>query len=157
MEIDIERHERILAPVELVWDEIDTLEKLLAKSPQAFNYDLVPGGQRATAKANLAWGPIKWTLDIEASIEDFRPLQRLVYVIVAPTLELRLEATIDLVVVGDAETRLDYRAKLDLRHRLASRMRGMFNEITEEHTHGLVSRVKVKAEQRRLAQDRLLS
>jgi carbon monoxide dehydrogenase subunit G len=157
MEIDIERQERMLAPVELVWDEIDTLEKLLAKSPQTFNYDVVPGGQRATAKANLAWGPIKWTLDIEASIEDFRPLQHLVYAIEAPSLELRFEATIDLVVVGDAETRLDYRAKLDLRHRLASRMRGMFNEIAEEHAHGLVSRVKVKSEQRRLAQERLLS
>jgi hypothetical protein len=33
MEIDVERHERITAPVQLVWDEIDSLEQILAKSP----------------------------------------------------------------------------------------------------------------------------
>jgi hypothetical protein len=39
---------------------------------------------------------------------------------------------------------------------MASRMRGLFNEIAEDQAHSLVHRVKVKAEQRRLAQERLL-
>jgi hypothetical protein len=51
MEIDIERQERIIAPLQLVWEEIDSLEQILAKWPQAFTYDVVPGGQLATIKA----------------------------------------------------------------------------------------------------------
>ena len=67
-----------------------------------------------------------------------------------------LEASIELVSIGEGETKLDYRGHLDVRHRMASRMRGLFNEIAEDHAHSLVHRVKVKAEQRRLAQERLL-
>ncbi len=156
MELDLERHERISAPVQLVWEEIDTLEQILAKAPHAFGYDVVPGGQRATVKANLAWGPLKWALDGEASLHDVLAPLHLGYRIEVASLELAYEGTIDLTRVGDSETKLDYRGHLETRHRLASRMRGMFSEILEEHADGLVNRVKVRAEQRRLAQERLL-
>ena len=59
-------------------------------------------------------------------------------------------------LIGEGETKLEYRGRLDVRHRMASRMRGLFNEIAEDQAHSLVHRVKVKAEQRRLAQERLL-
>ena len=58
--------------------------------------------------------------------------------------------------MGDNETKLELRGHLDVRHRMAGRMRGLFNEIAEDQAHSLVHRVKVKAEQRRLAQERLL-
>jgi len=64
MELEVERHERIMAPVQLVWEEIDSLEQILAKSPQISHYDVVPGGQRARGSTKLAWGPLKWTVDI---------------------------------------------------------------------------------------------
>jgi hypothetical protein len=51
---------------------------------------------------------------------------------------------------------LDYTGDLELDHRLAGRMRGLFNELIEEHIHGLTTRVKTRAEQRRLADERLL-
>ena len=156
MELEIERHERINAPLQLVWEEMDSLEQILAKSPQISEYDVVPGGQRARGKTKLAWGPVKWTVDAEVEIIDFQPRQHLGYSIAAPALEVHYEATIDLVSIGEAETRLDYRGHIDVRHRMASRMRGLFSEIAEDHTHSLVHRVKVKAEQRRLAQERLL-
>jgi carbon monoxide dehydrogenase subunit G len=157
MEVEVERHERITAPLQLVWEEVDSLDQILAKSPHAFAYDVVPGGQRATGKGRLAWGPLKWTLDLDISLAEFRPRQHLVYVIDVSTFELHFDGTIDLSAVGDAETRLDYRGHLECHHRLANRMRGAFNEIVEEHAHGLLHRTKVRAEQRRLAQDRLLS
>lgn len=156
MEIEVERHERITAPVQLVWEEIDSLEQILAKSPQAFSYDVVPGGQRAVIKSNLAWGPLKWAVEGEASLHDVVARQHLCYQLDVPSLEMHFEATIDLTVVGDTETRLDYRGQMEIRHRLAGRMRGMFSEMLEEHASGLVRRVKVHAEQRRLAQERLL-
>ncbi len=156
MEFDVERHERITAPIHLVWDEVSSLEQILAKSPQAFTYDIVPGGQRATAKGKLAWGPVKWTVDVDASIEDRRPPEYVRYAVEIPSLELRYEGSIELSMVGESETRLDYRGHMDVRHRMVGRMRGMFTELAEEHMVGIVSRVKVKSEQRRLAQERLL-
>ena len=156
MELEIERHERINAPLQLVWEEMDSLEQILAKSPQISEYDVVPGGQRARGKTKLAWGPVKWTVDVEVEITEFEPRQRLGFAIEGPSLEVRYEGTIDLAPIGEAETKLEYRGRLDVRHRMASRMRGLFNEIAEDQAHSLVHRVKVKAEQRRLAQERLL-
>jgi carbon monoxide dehydrogenase subunit G len=156
MELEVQRHERIMAPVQLVWEEMDSLEQILAKSPQISEYDVIPGGQKAKGKAKLAWGPVKWNVDLEVSIVEFRPRQHLAFTIDGPSLEVHYEATIDLVPIGEGETKLDYRGHIDVRHRMASRMRGVFNEIAEDHAHSLVHRVKVKAEQRRLAQERLL-
>ncbi|MGH8992393.1 MAG: SRPBCC family protein [Acidimicrobiia bacterium] len=156
MEIDIERQERITAPLLLVWDEIDSLEQILAKSPQAFSYDMVPGGGRATIRANLAWGPLKWSVEGETVLADLVPQHRITYALDVPSLELHYEATIEVDPVGDGETKLDYRGHLEARGRMANRMRGMFSQILEEHGTGIVRKVKVKAEQRRLAQERLL-
>jgi carbon monoxide dehydrogenase subunit G len=156
MELEVQRHERIMAPLQLVWEEMDSLEQILAKTPQIPEYDVVPGGQTARGRTKLAWGPVKWTVDVDIAITELLPRQRIAFSIDAPSLEVRYEATIELVSIGDGETKLDYRGHLDVRHRMASRMRGLFNEIGEDQAHSLVQRVKVKAEQRRLAQERLL-
>jgi carbon monoxide dehydrogenase subunit G len=156
MELEVQRHERIMAPLQLVWEEMDSLEQILAKSPQISHFEVVPGGQRAHGSTNLAWGPLKWTVDIEVEITELLPLQRLGFFIEGPSLEVRYDAALEISPIGEGETRLDYRGHLDVRHRMASRMRGLFNEIAEDQAHSVVHRVKVKAEQRRLAQERLL-
>jgi len=51
MEIEVERRERIIAPLPLVWDEIDSLD-----------------GARAAARFHLTWGPLKWPLDVDVSM-----------------------------------------------------------------------------------------
>jgi carbon monoxide dehydrogenase subunit G len=156
MELEVHRHERIMAPLQLVWDEMDSLEQFLAKTPQISDYDVVPGSQKARAKTRLAWGPVKWTLDLEVEITEFVPRERVGLSVDGPAMEVRYEVTVELAPVGENETRLEYNGHLDAAHRMAGRMRGLFNEIAEDHAHGLVHRVKVKAEQRRLAQERLL-
>jgi len=156
MELEVQRHERIMAPLQLVWEEMDSLEQILAKTHQISEYDLVPGGQKAQGKARLAWGPVKWTLDLEVEITEFAPRQRIGFSVDAPSLEVRYQVTVEVAPVGDNETKLELRGHLDVRHRMAGRMRGLFNEIAEDQAHSLVHRVKVKAEQRRLAQERLL-
>jgi len=156
MELEVQRHERILAPIALVWDEMDSLEQILAKSPQISQFDVVPGGQRAKGSTKLAWGPLKWNVDVEVEVTGLVPLQKISFAIDGPSLEVHYEATVDISSIGEGETKLDYRGHLDVRHRMASRMRGLFNEIAEDQAHSMVHRVKVKAEQRRLAQERLL-
>ena len=113
MEIEVERRERVIAPLSLVWDEIDSL-----------------GGERATKTFQLVWGPLKLPLDVDVSLK--------------------------LTAVGQSETRLDCRGHLQTEHRFAARMRGMCGQIVEGHVQGVVHRVKVRAEQRRLAEERLL-
>jgi carbon monoxide dehydrogenase subunit G len=156
MELEVERHERINAPLQLVWEEMDSLEQILAKTPQISDYDVVPGGQTARGRTQLTWGPVKWAVDVEVAIAEFQPRRLIGFVVDAPTFQVRYECTIDLVSIGERETKLDYRGHLDVRHRMASRMPGLFNEAAEDQAHSLVHRVKLKAEQRRLAQERLL-
>jgi carbon monoxide dehydrogenase subunit G len=156
MELEVQRHERIMAPLHLVWEEMDSLHQILAKTPQVSEFDIVPGGKKARGKARLAWGPVKWTIDLEVEITDIVPQQRISYSVDGPSLEVRQQSTVELTAVGDNETKLQYVGHLDVRHRMAGRMKGLFNEIAEDHAHSLVHRVKVKAEQRRLAQERLL-
>lgn len=156
MELEVQRHERIMAPVQLVWDEMDSLDQVLSKSPQISDYEVVPGGRRARGTTRLAWGPVKWTIEVQLEIVEFVPRQRMAYCVEGPSLEVHLQGAVDLAAVGENETRLDYLGHLDVQHRMAGRMRGLFNEIAEDHVHSLVHRIKVKAEQRRLAQERLL-
>ena len=156
MEVELQRHERIMAPLQLVWEEMESLDQILAKTPQISDFEIVPGGRTARGKARLAWGPVKWAIDVEFTIVEFVPRQRMAYCVEGPSLEVHLAAAVNLAAVGENETRLDYVGNLDVQHRRAGRMRGLFNEIAEDHVHSLVHRIKVKAEQRRLAQERLL-
>lgn len=156
MELEVQRHERIMAPVQLVWEEMDSLDQILAKSPQISEYDVTPGGQKARGSTKLAWGPVKWAVEVEVSLTGLVPRQRVAFVMEVASMETRGEVTIMIASIGESETKLDYRCIIEVRHRLASRMRGLFNEILEDQAHSILHRVKVKSEQRRLAQERLL-
>ena len=94
MELEVQRHERINAPLQLVWEEIDSLEQILAKTPQISEYDVIPGGQKARGKTKLTWGPVKWAVDVDVALTDFVPRQHVMFVIEAPSLETRGEVTI---------------------------------------------------------------
>jgi carbon monoxide dehydrogenase subunit G len=155
MDVEVHHRERVIAPVQIVWEEIDSLEQILAKLPQISEYDLVPGGRRAFGRSKVAWGPIKWAIEVHVAVVVVQPW-RLAFTIDAPALEVHSEAAIELTPMGEAETMFDYRGYLDAQHRLASRMRGLYSELAKDQADSLVHRVKVKAEQRRLAQERLL-
>ena len=115
-----------------------------------------PAGRRPGARPSWPGGRSSGPLDLEAQITEFNPLQRLGFTLDGPSLEVSAEPIVDSPGSGRARRSLDYRGHIDVRHRMASRMRGLFNEIAEDHAHSLIQRVKVKAEQRRLAQERLL-
>jgi hypothetical protein len=112
LEIEVERCERILAPITLVWDEIDSLDR-----------------ERAARTFHITWGPLKWPLDVNVSIQ--------------------------LTAFGGSETRLQCRGHLETRHRVAAGMRRACNEVVERHVQEMIQMVKVRAEQRRLAHERL--
>lgn len=157
MHSDYRRNVRVLAPVQLVWDEMSDLHAILSKSMQFLTYELAADGGSARFQANLTWGPLKYAIEGTAAVEETAPRQLTRYVVRVPQLEMRYTGTLTLSPGGATETMLDYSSDLDIDHRLAGRMRGLFNELIEEHIHGLTTRVKNRAEQRRLADERLLS
>ncbi|HVE24651.1 MAG TPA: SRPBCC family protein [Sporichthya sp.] len=156
MHTDYRRNVRVLAPVQLVWDEVSDLHAILSKSMQFLTYDLAADGGSARFRANLTWGPLKYAIEGTATVDEARPRELTRYVVRVPQLEMRYSGTIKLTPGSATETMLDYSGDLDIDHRLAGRMRGLFNELIEEHMHGLTARVKTRAEQRRLADERLL-
>lgn len=85
------------------------------------------------------------------------PLRQIRYVIEAPEFGIRAETNIDLVLAGSNETRLDYHGAVEVRHRMAARMRALFSDLAEDQARGILQRVKVRSEQRRLAHEHLLS
>ena len=156
MDFEFNGHRRVAAPLELVWEELDSLDQILSKTPQAFTYEVVPGGREATVQAIFSWGPVKWTVEMQASLEEYVPPERTLLVIHAPSLDARYRLHIQLQAVGGTATKLLFGAQLDCGHRFAARMHGLLGEIMEEHVCGVVSRVQTRAEQRRRAQERLL-
>jgi hypothetical protein len=156
VQTDYKRNARIVAPVQLVWDELSTLDAILTKSVQFITYDLAADGSSARFKANLTWGPLKYPIEGTAAVDESTPRELTRYVVNVPQVGLRYSATIRIAPGSATETTLDYSGDLEIDHRLAGRMRGLFNELIEEHIHVLTSRVKTRAEQRRLADERLL-
>lgn len=157
MEIDFERHEHVTAPITLVWEEVGSLEQILTKTPLAQNYEISAGGERATFQVHLAWGPVKWTVDASITLVALDEPHSITIALAGPSLDVEYHATIELTAVGSGDTKLSYQGHLECRHRLASRLRGMLTDMAEEHMYGVINRAKVRSEQRRLAQDRLLS
>jgi hypothetical protein len=156
VQTEFHRSTRIVAPVPLVWEEMATLDAILAKSPQFLSYQLAPGGESAQVSANLSWGPLKYPLEGTAQVQGVEPHRQTTYVFAAPSIGLHYAGTLHIAPGGAAETALEYSGELEIEHRMAARMRGLFSEVIEDHIHGLTSRVKTRAEHRRLAEERLL-
>lgn len=155
MHSEFHRNTRIVAPVPLVWQEMDSLEAILAKSPHFLTYQLSGEGERALVTAELSWGPLKCGVEGTAEIRSPQPQQQTGYVVSVPSLGLRYTATIRIAPSSPTETTLDYSADLEIGNRMAERMRGLFNELIEDHIQGLTTRVKTRAEHRRQADERL--
>ena len=156
MHSDYKRSARIAAPVQMVWDEMNDLDAILAKSTQFVSYDLAADGRSAQIKGNLTWGPLKYAVDGRVSLDESIARELTRYVMTVPQLGLRYTGAMRITPGSATETTLDYNGDLEIEHKMAGRMRGLFNDLLEEHIHGLTTRVKARAEQRRLADERLL-
>ena len=92
MHTDYRRNVRVLAPVQLVWDEVSDLHAILSKSMQFLTYDLAADGGSARFRANLTWGPLKYAIEGTATVDEARPRELTRYVVRVPQLEMRYSA-----------------------------------------------------------------
>ena len=150
-----QREARVKAPVQLVWDEVGSLDAVIARTPQALTHLRAANGKSAAISGNLHWGPFKHTLAAEVSVVELVPTRQIDYRIVAPSLESHYDGRITLHAVGAAETELRYHGELDLRSPAAKRFRGMLSDLVEEHVHGMTEQAKARAERRQLAEEKL--
>jgi hypothetical protein len=116
MELQFERRERIMAPLPLVSEELDSLDRLLGKTAYLAGYHVLPGGDRASAKITLNWGPLKQIVDLDVTLLGALDHRQIRYAIEAPRLNSRLEGAIDLIPLGRSETMLDHRGAVDVEH-----------------------------------------
>jgi carbon monoxide dehydrogenase subunit G len=156
VDIDFERHERIGAPIERVWEEVGSLDEILAKSPHVSAHHMLPDGHAAELQVQLKWGPVKRTIKPVAKLVDVRPCEGLLLVIDAPTMDLHFKGTMSLDPGGEAETVLTYCTHLESAHGLSERMRPALSEMLESHVHDLVDGVKARAERHHQAAEQLL-
>ena len=156
MELTIAQDERISAPLHLVWDELGSLDRILAKTPLMSRCEIVPDGGRARAKADLAWGPFRWTVELDVMLLGLIDQRQIRYVIEAKRMAARAETTVDLVPTGQIETKLAYCELVEVGRRAGGQLRRLVKDMAEEHAHNFLHKVKVKSEQRWLAHERLL-
>jgi carbon monoxide dehydrogenase subunit G len=155
VELEFDWHERVAAPLQAVWNEVLSLEKILTNSPPAFTWDSIPGTDRASVTIVLPLGPLKWSIACQAQTEELRPAERIIFTIDGPSAELHFRGVIDVQPLGETETKLSYSATVESQHRFANRLRGLLSEILEGQVRGLVSVVRAKAQRRQRAQERL--
>ena len=133
-----------------------SLCQVLAKTRHISDWEVAPGGQHARGRTRFAWGPLKRTVEFEMTLLGVAAERQIRYVIEVLSLETRVETEIDLALAGMNETRLHYRSLLAAGNR-AVRMCHLFRDLIEEQADHILHQVKVKAEQRRLAHERLLT
>lgn len=155
MEVRSSTEARIAAPVELVWELIDSVESILGRIPEALKVEVAATVTKARIRLLLSWGPVRWTVDGETRLEDVRKEEHLLLVTELPRLDMRFEGAMDLSRLGVAETALSYGGRLTSGRRLIGALEPMFSDLLEVHVQSLVGRVKQLAEQHHQAETRL--
>jgi carbon monoxide dehydrogenase subunit G len=147
----IERSERMLAPIPFVWEEVSSLDRVLAQSVHVTNYEATVNGDRARGSTMHSRGPVKKTLILEATLLGVVEERQIRYAIEGCSVGTRFEANIDLIPLGATETKLNCQGALEVGHRLASHLSHVLDDMTEEYVTVLIDRVKAHSEQRRPA------
>ena len=157
MRIDFERQERIDAPVEQVWDELDSLEDILTKTPQIARHAVRADGSTADLQVVIRWGPVRRTVDAIARQADVRPFEGLALRVDAPSIDVHADGSLTIRAGGEAETALTYSMQLESGHWFSRRMRSTLTDMLEGHVHSLIDSVKARAEAHHQAEKRLMN
>jgi hypothetical protein len=154
-EADHETTVRVRAPITGVWEELCSIDRLLARIPEIAYFKVEPDGQRARISTRLAWGPVRWKVGT-AGLLEATPPHRLHWGCRAPSLEVDFEGTFELTRAGtEDETDLFYRGYLRCNHTLIRRLRGALTSVLESHVNRFPPRIATLAAQHAEAEQHL--
>jgi uncharacterized membrane protein len=155
LEADHETTVRVMAPIEGVWEEIRTIDRLLAFMHRVERFEAQPDGRTARVWSRLAWGPLDWELEGSVALTEAVTPRRLAWSGVIPRLGLTVEGVLELAPGAHDETVLCYRAALRCDHHLVARLEGVLTAGLEDHVETFTARVATLAAQHAQAKQRL--
>lgn len=156
METASERRLRARAPLEAVWAESATLERLLVHPPEIVRFEVAPGGDHAALEVRLAWGRFDWNLDGTARRTGCVTHEGVSVEVELPGLNLAFQAKVELSAAAEGETNVTYRGRLASENPLVNRLAAAFKGITEFHVRSTVENLAAAAERRFQAEEQLL-
>ena len=143
---------RAAAPIDIVWDELHTLERLLENIPTISSFEVDADGRHASFTGALTRWPASWrALPGQAEITSSEPPRRLELTLTVPEVGLHFVGTFELASVAAEETNLTYRGELRCDHPLAARLRHVLTGILETHMDALATRIASRAARRTAA------
>jgi len=155
-ETDYDLTIRTRAPVETVWDELRTLERLLENTPTVSSFSVDDDGRHASLVGGLTRWPVAWrSLAAEAEIVEVDPPHRLDWTLTVAELDLRFAGTFELTPVSAEETNLTYRGSLRCGDSPVCLLRHVLAGILEGHMEALATRLATRAARRTAAEQAL--
>jgi carbon monoxide dehydrogenase subunit G len=137
---------RIEAPLDAVWEEIRTIDRILKRAPEVDEFELEPDG-RATWRGRFVSGRFHRDVIGRAEIVDLAEGRNVTYTTTIPTLEARFNGIFALAPGGEDVTVMGYRGAFVCRHRFAWLMRQPLTAILEDHVLSVPARVGQLAHQ----------
>ena len=144
---DYETTLRIDAPIEAVWDQIETLDRIMRHAPEVDSFELEPGGQRAQWRGRLIAGPFRRDAGGSAELVERVERRSIAYTTTIPVIDTRYSGIFVLASGGEGVTVMGYRGSFVCRHLLASVMRQPLTAVLEDHVLSVPARVAQLAEQ----------
>jgi len=155
VEVDHTRSVRVRAPLELVWNELSPLDRVIRQIPEVAYFKVQPDGRSLELSTRLSWGPLNWKF-ARATVAEAAAPRLMQWRGHAPSLQLDFEGTFELQPVPNGDdTMLTYRGVLRCRHKLVGRLRGPLASYIEAHVNSLTGRVAELAVQHAEADQRL--
>jgi hypothetical protein len=149
-----ERTVRIDAPVAAVWNEIATLDQLLARAPEVVAVVPHADPRRATFRARLVWGRfLAWNVDAEAKILEAVPRTHLLYTSDFPKLRAHYQGIFALAPGASDVTIFGYRGSFVCRHHFARLMTWALSLVMKDHVDTVTSSVARLAAQHTLFEE----
>jgi hypothetical protein len=143
---------RAAAPLDIVSDELGTLERVLQNIPTVSSFEVDPDGRHASFTGALTRWPASWrSFPGQAEIASSEPSRRLEFTVTVPDVGLRFVGTFELDFVEAEETKLTYWGVLRCNHPLVAHLKHVLTGILETHIHAVATRIASRAARRTAA------
>ncbi len=145
---------RVRAPLSVVWQEIETIDRILAHTEMVVQSVVDDRRVSAEIRARLRWGPFGWTLNGTATVTEAVAPERLVFTVDIPTMGMRQTGTFELTELSAEETTLRHTSEFVL-GRLGRSVKSVVDDEIETYVRVIVDGIAGRAARAWLAEQRL--
>jgi len=152
-EVSYEVTVRTEAPVDAVWDEVSTLDRVLGHVPAISSVEFGADGMTGSFTFVLSRLGRVWNrFETIAIVTEVTPPGRLQWRLDTPSLEWEFVGTFELSPIGTDETTLVYRGTMRFSDRYAGPLQPIHAEVLEEHLDTLANRIASRAARHTVAE-----